>query len=422
MKNKRNLKVNKLVLLVKMDYRHFFNSNTDSYSNINNMNNMQNTQNVISNMRGTNTISNIAQQTIEAIVSQKYFDNIRNIRNIRNIGVINNMYKTSFTTSHTLWTTMISLSIPALCFAGYKIWKWIDDISKPEEELYEYKYLDDLDKMLECKLDDMKNPDIADVDTIKIDKKIFSLELFRSFKKNYRKKLLRQSEKTPIIKCVPIPAEQFNWSGSFTEDVLPNEKTIFMRYEPDTESFWWYCDSSTIPYKYLETVARKYVCEHNRLDVFIDIRDELKKGAENLKKRESIENGDGDGDKDGDGQSGDRKKSENEKKIYAKFRRYNKKNARIDASVSGKRMIIKARANRYSYKGKIEEYNLLTSKNRNSLNLYQSESQGDCDCEGEGQTQNSPIKNSDGYDHDTVKVENISWNDWKNDTHSEWKN
>ena len=85
-------------------------------------------------------------------------------------------------------------------------------------------------------------------------------------------------------------------------------------------------------------------------------------------------------------------------------------------------MIIKARANRYSYKGKIEEYNLLTSKNRNSLNLYQSESQGDCDCEGEGQTQNSPSKNSDGYDHDTVKVENISWNDWKNDTHSEWKN
>ena len=103
---------------------------------------------------------------------------------------------------------MISLSIPALCFAGYKIWKWIDDISKPEEELYEYKYLDDLDRMLECKLDDMKNPDIADVDTIKIDKKIFSLELFRSFKKNYRKKLLRQSEKTPIIKCVPIPAEE----------------------------------------------------------------------------------------------------------------------------------------------------------------------------------------------------------------------
>ena len=140
MKNKRNLKVINLVLLVKMDYRHFFNTNTNSYSNINNMNNMnnmQNTQNVISNMRGTNTISNIAQQTIEAIVSQKYFDNIRNIRNI---GVINNMYKTSFTTSHTLWTTMISLSIPALCFAGYKIWKWIDDISKPEEELYEYKY------------------------------------------------------------------------------------------------------------------------------------------------------------------------------------------------------------------------------------------------------------------------------------------
>lgn len=396
-----------------MEYRHFFNTGLNS-NNV--LNNIDKTSTMNSNFNPNFNANDVIKGFGSFTNNTKNFIANKCLENICSIGSIGNM--SNITTSPRLWATMLGLSIPALCFAGYKLWKWIDDISKPSKsDLYEYRYLDDLDKMLESKLDDMKNPDMADVDTIKVGNYIFPLDLFRSFKKNYRKKILRQSDKLPLLKCVPIPAEEFNWSGSFTEDVLPNEKIITMRYEPDTESFWWYCDSSTIPYKYLETVARKYVCEHNRLDVFIDIRDELKKGAEDLKKRESGVDGSGDGEK-----------GENEKKIYAKFRRYNKKNARTDASVGGKRMIIKARANRYSYKGKMEEYNLLTCKNVNSMNLYQnidtnqdqSASNGDSNSPSKSPSQSHSSSEHD-HDHDAVKVENISWNDWKNELCNEWK-
>jgi hypothetical protein len=350
-----------------MDYSHFFNRGTNTNNIINNIESQKtmnsiNTVNTMSRLDIINSIKN-------TIVSQKYLDTICNI---------------TVTTSPRLWATMLGLSIPAICYAGYKIFKWIDSISKTDEELYEYKYLDDLDKLLEIKLDDMKNPEIADVDTIKVGKKIFPLEIYRTFKKNYRKKLLRETDKQPIIKCVPIPANKFNWNNSFTEDILPNENTITMRYEPETESFWWYCDSSTVPYKYLETVARKFVCEFNRLDIFIDIRDELKKGAEELKNRIEKEE-----------KEEKEEKGENEKKIYAKFRRYNKKMARADTSNNGKQTIIKAKANRYSYKGKMEDYHNLFSKD--------------------------DLNNDEEHDQDTVKIENISYNDWKNEMCEEWK-
>jgi hypothetical protein len=321
--------------------------------------------------------------------------------NTNNVDVVCQTYLDNFLTfsyspSPRMWSAMIGLAVPVLCFASYKIWRWVKHISTPtEEQLYEYKYLDELDALLETKLDDMKNPEMADKDTIKVGRNIFPLEVFRSFKKNYRKKLLRKTDNEPVVKRVPIPAEEFNWTESFAEDKLPNDKWISMRYEPDTESFWWYCNSSTIPYKYLETVARKYVCKFNRLDVFIDIREELKKGIEENKKRNQTKENEGD------------TPSANEKKIYAKFRKYNKKAARTDPSLGGKRLIIKARANRYSYKGKMDDYNKLFDKNGDSRNGRDSVT-GDC-------------RKYDNVDNDTVKVENISWNDWKNDTFNEWK-
>lgn len=328
---------------------------------------------------GSSSMSNVAIDMTNNMFSQTYIDHFSRIK---------------YLPSPRIWSAMIGLAFPVLCFTGYKIWRWVKNISTPtKEQLYEYKYLDELDALLESKLDDMKNPEMADKETIKVGRNIFPLDVFRSFKKNYRKKLLRQTNNEPVVKRVAIPAEEFKWTESFAEDKLPNDKWISMRYEPDTESFWWYCNSSTVPYKYLETVARKYVCKFNRLDVFIDIRQELKKGIEENKKRNQT--------KENKGECGGDTPSANEKKIYAKFRKYNKKAARSDPLMGGKRLIIKARANRYTYKGKMDDYNKLFDKNGNG---------GD-----------SVTGKNDNVDNDTVKVENISWNDWKSETFNEWK-
>ena len=48
---------------------------------------------------------------------------------------------------------------------------------------------------------------------------------------------------------------------------------------PDTSSFIYYCDHS-LPYNYLDTVARKYVITFNCLNLYIDIKKELKNAEE----------------------------------------------------------------------------------------------------------------------------------------------
>jgi hypothetical protein len=314
-------------------------------------------------------------------------------------------------TSNVVWTTLVGLAVPVLCYAGYKFWKWVIKVQdENKQEPYEYWYIKELDEMMQTKLDDLQNPEMADMDTIRVGKYVFPLSLFNSFKRNFRKRLIRKTDEMPIVKRVPVPAEEFDWKYSFVEEFVPNGgirnantiqtdiddsidnsgnmlgKRVLMRYEPETESFWWYSDSSSIQYKYLETVARKYVYDFNRLDVFIDIREELKKGADEAKKRNEKGEGEGDGDVSD-------KKSMNERKIYAKFKRYNKKSARVDPGLGNKKMIIKAKANRYSYKGKLCEYDkLINDKNA--------------------------IVGGDNKEHD---VENVSWSEWKKINFDYWK-
>jgi hypothetical protein len=238
-----------------------------------------------------------------------------------------------------MWTAMVSISIPLLGYVGYKTYKWIQDISREYELDYEYYYQDDLDQLMETKLDDLENPALSSEETIKVDNKLFALSEFLRFPRNYRKRLMRQSKREPLVKRVAIPYDQFDWKDSYIKDETP-KGTVYMRYEPDTESFWYYTKDKGIPYKYLETVARKYVCEFNRLDVFVDIREELRKGQEALKEAQA---------------DGKEEEAVNQKTVYAKFKKYNHKNARASNS-SKKRLVVKARSNRYSYRGSVEDF------------------------------------------------------------------
>ena len=244
-----------------------------------------------------------------------------------------------------MWTAMVSISLPLLGYVGYKTYRWVQDMAKEQELAYEYYYQEELDQLMETKLDDLENPHLANQDTIKVDSKLYSLkEFFTTLPRNYRKRLVRKAEHIPIVKKVPVPYEEFDWQNSYTQDETPRGK-IFMRYEPNTESFWYYTNDKSIPYKYLEAVARKYVCEHNRLDVFIDIREELRKGAEALQEATS---------------KPEEEENVNQKTVYAKFKKYNRKNARASNS-SKKQMVVKARANRYSYRGTIEDFEQLVT-------------------------------------------------------------
>lgn len=159
---------------------------------------------------------------------------------------------------------------------------------------------------------------------------------------------------------------------------------VLMIYDKERESFKYYSDS-TIPYRYLEVVGRKYVKMFNCRPLFVDMEEELKlfeekwtkeyelkkakEAEEKLKAEEAAKNN---------------KPIEQKKNVFAKFKSYNKdaggkismaappKNsipnkARAETKEDEK-ILLKERANRYTYEGKFANFNFLQKIERKVFN------------------------------------------------------
>jgi len=156
---------------------------------------------------------------------------------------------------------------------------------------------------------------------------------------------------------------------------------VLMFYNHDKLAFDYYSDL-TIPYRYLETVVRKYVITYNYRPLYIDMEEELKHYERKLDEKEKQM-------KQLQELQENEKMNPNSKSkpkdIFAKFKSYNKeagtgrvntapppKNsipqnrmANINLKDSKKdgngneKMLLKERANRYSYQGKFVNFNIL---------------------------------------------------------------
>ena len=92
--------------------------------------------------------------------------------------------------------------------------------------------------------------------------------------------------------------------SNFIAENTPNG-TVFMRYDKDNDGFDYWCNDNQIEYKYLETVARKFIkifnCKHLYFDREKDIQQqkleiELKDLSENASSKNEIVNDDNDDD------------------------------------------------------------------------------------------------------------------------------
>jgi hemolysin activation/secretion protein len=79
--------------------------------------------------------------------------------------------------------------------------------------------------------------------------------------------------------CVPV--------NSFVIEMTPVGNVI-MQYNKEKESFVYYSDH-IIPYRYLETVSRKYVCIFNCKQLFIERHEELVKEEKEKEEKEKEE-------------------------------------------------------------------------------------------------------------------------------------
>lgn len=126
------------------------------------------------------------------------------------------------------------------------------------------------------------------------------------------------------------------------EDDTPRGRVV-MLYDDRSESFWWFSDNKEIPYKYLETLCRKYVLAFDCLELYHGTIDELrrlhalrKEAAE--KKKESTEGEEADGE---------------EMDVFVRFKKYNRHG---EESIGGDDAIIPEESNRYSYRGKMGDW------------------------------------------------------------------
>ena len=131
---------------------------------------------------------------------------------------------------------------------------------------------------------------------------------------------------------------------------------VLMYYSSKLESFVYHSHTKEIPYNYLETVARKYVIEYNCKKLYIDIRKEYEKGVTKYKEIKAKEEKALKDEKDG---KFDDTKENKKKQIFANLKTYNRK-GEVNNKQKDKIYILKEHANRYSYRGKIEEYSETT--------------------------------------------------------------
>jgi hypothetical protein len=155
---------------------------------------------------------------------------------------------------------------------------------------------------------------------------------------------------------------------------------VLMLYNNKRGSFEFYSDN-TIPYRYLEPVSRKYVKMFNCRPIYFDMEEELNNYEKKLEEKRVLE------EEEKRLLEEDQKKKENrlepppKKKVFAKFKSYNKEagtghvnigappknsipNTKVTENNTNEKVLLKENANRYSYEGKLSNFNFLKKVDR----------------------------------------------------------
>jgi len=163
---------------------------------------------------------------------------------------------------------------------------------------------------------------------------------------------------------------------------------VLMLYNNKRGSFEFYSDN-TIPYRYLEPVSRKYVKTFGCRPIYFDMEEELKNYEKKLeeKEREKEEKEELEKRILEEKRISDEKNmsvsvvAEPKKNVFAKFKSYNKEagtghvniaappknsipNNKVTESNTNEKVLLKEHANRYSYEGKLSNFNFLKKVDR----------------------------------------------------------
>lgn len=147
---------------------------------------------------------------------------------------------------------------------------------------------------------------------------------------------------------------------------------VLMFYNNSRSSFEYYSDS-TIPYRYLEVIGRKYVINYKCKQIYVDMSKEIEEAEKKLAEKKQKEE---EKEKEKEEQMKKQDATPQTKNVFAKFKTYNKDTSIKSAAVPLDRpapakqtaqqeeKIVKERANRYSFEGKLANFSFLKKVDR----------------------------------------------------------
>lgn len=211
-----------------------------------------------------------------------------------------------------------------------------------ENEYYEYKYLEDYYDLLDKKL------------------KLKEEETLLEGEEGEEEDEEKEDEEQESEDTEPYEENEdlVSLKDNFIEENTPRG-IIYMAYDNSIESYIYYSKTKDIPYKYLETVARKYVIDNKCLNIYVDYKEEYIQGLNKYKqmlqeRKELLENKIKEKE-----QKQDEDNVENKKKnIFANFKSYNKqdKSTKNNTDTNTKEYILTENSNHYKYKGNLDDY------------------------------------------------------------------
>jgi hypothetical protein len=159
---------------------------------------------------------------------------------------------------------------------------------------------------------------------------------------------------------------------------------VIMTYNNNKEVFEYYSDNS-IPYRFLESVARKYVITYFCRPLYVDMEEELKESEKKRLEKENEEKLQKEKEKE---ELNNKAMIPIKKSVFAKFKSYNKEggsggkislgaappknsipNSNLNINTNNEtKFLLKEKTNRYNYQGKIANFSMIKKINKKDVN------------------------------------------------------
>jgi len=251
-----------------------------------------------------------------------------------------------------------------------------EELDEDKEELDEDKEELDEDKeeLDEEELDEEECQLIKEeqIETLLYEKKMLTHESIEN-QLNSEIEILFQQQAKDSARNFIINKRIEKLENCFVMETTP-QGNVLMIYDNKRNSFKFYSDN-TIPYRYLEVVGRKYVKMFDCRQLYVDMEEELNLAEEKWEKdRKEKDEKEEQEKKIKEGQ----KIVVEKKSVFAKFKSYNKDgtSGRVNTGAPPKnsipmtkeqeneKILLKEKANRYTYEGKMVNFNFLKKVER----------------------------------------------------------